>query len=165
MTVSGTRQTLPMLGTWYEVARSGLFNEPKSNHVLVLHQHNTGSVSWLESWQDGQSRTHQREHKAMLGDSTICVRVSPLWTTRYRVVDYCPSAYLILAGTLSTRLYSSTPAMDQETWHAVYSSMYLRGHNPLSLVWSPCSVDGGNDVLEPRDASLHPRQCRVEWMD
>lgn len=153
-----------MLGTWYEVARSGLFVERKCNHVLVLHQHSTGSVAWIESWEK-DSKTHHQEYKAVLGDGSICVNVSPLWWTRYQVVDYCPSAYLILSGTMTTRLYSSTPVMDQVTWQAAYSALYMRGHDPLSLEWSPCTVHSLDDVLETRDASLHPRQCSVEWMN
>ena len=155
-----------MLGTWYEVARSGnFFNDPKSNHILVLHQHDSGSVRWAESWQDGESKTHECDYKATLEEGYVFVHISPLWWTRYQVLDYCPSAYLILSGTLTTRLYSSTPTMDQVTWQAVYSAMYMRGHNPLSLEWSPCTVDCLDDVLEPRDASLHPRKPRVEWMN
>jgi hypothetical protein len=147
------------------VARSSFFSDPKANHVLVLHKHETGSVSWLESWTDEKGDTLQRDLKTFVDNNNLYVMTLPVWWTRYLVVDYRPAAYLILAGSLTTRLYSSTPTMDAATRDAAQGAMLLKGYSTDSLVWSPCAIDGFNNVLQPRDAPLHPRQCSVDWME
>ena len=148
-----------LLGTWYEVARGGWFVEPKANHVLMLVQHANGTMRWLESW-DGE----QRDLEARLERDTLCVKTLPFWWSLYKVVAHS-EAFLVLAGTFTTRLYSAKPTMDAVTWHEASSIMRLMDYNTQWLEWSPSPVDGLDDVLKPRDAAQHPRHGSVEWMN